>query len=61
MAEISLLNLNDLERCPICADQVKMREQPDAYEFSIKTPVTPARWEDYDTVCNPLMLHSTVI
>jgi hypothetical protein len=22
--------------------------QPDAYEFSIRTPVTPARWEDYD-------------
>lgn len=24
--------------------------QPDAYEFSIRTPVTPARWIDYDTV-----------
>lgn len=24
--------------------------QPDAYEFSIRTPVTPARWRDYDEV-----------
>jgi hypothetical protein len=24
--------------------------QPDAYEFSIRTPVTPARWDDYDEV-----------
>ena len=24
------------------------RPQPDAYEFSIRTPVTPARWDDYD-------------
>lgn len=26
----------------------KPRPQPDAYEFSIRTPVTPARWDDYD-------------
>ncbi|EFN60188.1 hypothetical protein CHLNCDRAFT_133703 [Chlorella variabilis] len=25
----------------------KPRPQPDAYEFSIRTPVTPARWDDY--------------
>ena len=24
--------------------------QPDAYEFSIRTPVTPVRWKDYDEV-----------
>jgi hypothetical protein len=42
--------------------QVKMQEQPDAYEFSIKTPVTPARWEDYDTVrsfCHPHLITFT--
>ncbi len=22
--------------------------QPDAYEFSIRTPVTPPRWKDFD-------------
>ncbi|KAK9817959.1 hypothetical protein WJX72_004923 [[Myrmecia] bisecta] len=27
---------------------VKLRNQPDAYEFSIRTPVTPPRWQDYD-------------
>ncbi|GAB4814575.1 hypothetical protein N2152v2_001621 [Parachlorella kessleri] len=26
----------------------KPRPQPDAYEFSIRTPVTPVRWKDYD-------------
>ena len=33
-----------------------MPAQPDAYEFSIKTPVTPVRWADYDAVracCKP--------
>jgi hypothetical protein len=30
--------------------QVRMPAQPDAYEFSIKTPVTPARWAEYDAV-----------
>lgn len=30
--------------------QVKLSNQPDGYEFSIKTPVTPSRWDDYDTV-----------
>ena len=23
--------------------------QPDAYEFSIRTPVTPIRWKDFDS------------
>jgi hypothetical protein len=27
---------------------VKVPQQPDAYEFSIRTPVTPSRWEDFD-------------
>jgi hypothetical protein len=26
----------------------RARDQPDAHEFSIRTPVTPARWEDFD-------------
>lgn len=26
----------------------KQRDQQDAHEFSIRTPVTPARWEDFD-------------
>ncbi|KAI3429879.1 hypothetical protein D9Q98_010190 [Chlorella vulgaris] len=28
--------------------KAKRQRQPDAYEFSIRTPVTPARWDDYD-------------
>ena len=24
--------------------------QPESFEFSIRTPVTPARWDDYDEV-----------
>ena len=38
--------------CVICraAVQVRMPGQPDSYEFSIKTPVTPVRWADYDAV-----------
>lgn len=27
---------------------VKVPNQPDAYEFSIRTPVTPPRWRDFD-------------
>ncbi|DBA80252.1 hypothetical protein WJX79_002480 [Trebouxia sp. C0005] len=27
---------------------VKVPSQPDAYEFSIRTPVTPPRWRDFD-------------
>lgn len=27
---------------------VKVPNQPDAYEFSIRTPVTPPRWQDFD-------------
>lgn len=30
------------------------KQQPDAYEFSIRTPVTPARWKDYDTEMSTL-------
>lgn len=30
--------------------QVKLQDQPDAYDFSIRTPVTPARWKVYDQV-----------
>lgn len=28
--------------------------QPDSYEFSIRTPVTPSRWEDYDVELSAL-------
>ncbi|GLI61283.1 hypothetical protein VaNZ11_003633 [Volvox africanus] len=28
---------------------VRVPNQPDAYEFSIRTPVTPPRWKDFDT------------
>lgn len=27
---------------------VKVPNQPDAYEFSIRTPVTPSRWKEFD-------------
>lgn len=33
---------------PAQGEGAKPRPQPDAYEFSIRTPVTPARWRDYD-------------
>jgi hypothetical protein len=26
----------------------RSRDQADSYEFSIRTPVTPARWQDFD-------------
>ena len=29
---------------------VRVPTQPDAYEFSIRTPVTPPRWKDFDQV-----------
>lgn len=29
---------------------VKVPTQPDAFEFSIRTPVTPPRWRDFDQV-----------
>jgi hypothetical protein len=29
---------------------VRLEGQPDSYEFSIRTPVTPSRWSDYDQV-----------
>lgn len=29
---------------------VKVPTQPDAFEFSIRTPVTPPRWKDFDQV-----------
>ena len=38
---------------------VKVPSQPDAYEFSIRTPVTPPRWRDFDQVpcaCQPTSL-----
>jgi hypothetical protein len=38
---------------------VKVPSQPDAYEFSIRTPVTPPRWKDFDQVpcaCQPTFL-----
>lgn len=28
--------------------QLQVPNQPDAYEFSIRTPVTPPRWKDFD-------------
>eukprot|EP00951_Prasinocladus_malaysianus_P042820 scaffold525755_cov33-Prasinocladus_malaysianus.AAC.1 len=27
---------------------VRMQQQPDGYEFSIRTPVTPPRWAEFD-------------
>ena len=41
--------LKDAQAFCVCV-QVKLRDQPDGYEFSIKTPVTPPRWQDYDKV-----------
>lgn len=38
------------------AEPPKPRPQPDAYEFSIRTPVTPARWKDYDEVSHESLL-----
>lgn len=32
---------------------VKVPQQPDAYEFSIRTPVTPPRWKDFEQVGIP--------
>ena len=29
---------------------VKFPKQPNAYEFSIRTPVTPSRWAEFDQV-----------
>ena len=29
---------------------VKVPTQPDAFEFSIRTPVTPPRWKDFEQV-----------
>jgi hypothetical protein len=31
--------------------QVKVPDQPEGVEFSIRTPVTPQRWADFDEVC----------
>lgn len=51
----------------------KLRDQQDAHEFSIRTPVTPARWEDFDkelcagfeTICSAALAggrcHSAVV
>lgn len=35
---------------------VKVPTQPDAYEFSIRTPVTPPRWKDFDQVTALILL-----
>ena len=32
------------------AAQVKVQNQQHGYEFSIRTPVTPARWKQFDEV-----------
>lgn len=32
----------------ILFDDPQVPNQPDAYEFSIRTPVTPPRWRDFD-------------
>ncbi len=40
---------------------VKVPNQPDAYEFSIRTPVTPPRWKDFEQVsldCISRLAHS---
>ena len=29
---------------------VRFPKQPNAYEFSIRTPVTPSRWAEFDQV-----------
>lgn len=35
---------------------VKVPTQPDAFEFSIRTPVTPPRWKDFDQVMTLISL-----
>lgn len=35
---------------------VKVPTQPDAFEFSIRTPVTPPRWKDFDQVMALILL-----
>ena len=35
---------------------VKVPTQPDAFEFSIRTPVTPPRWKDFDQVATMMTL-----
>ena len=47
-ASLSCMRLAAEQYAP--AAQVKMTDQPDAYDFSIRTPVTPARWKLYDKV-----------
>ena len=32
----------------MCSLLSQVPNQPDAYEFSIRTPVTPPRWTDFD-------------
>ena len=36
---------------------VRVPKQPEAYEFSIRTPVTPPRWKDFDQVGPPCLSH----
>ena len=41
---------------------VKVPSQPDAYEFSIRTPVTPPRWKDFEQVwCQRITLYRTTV
>ena len=43
--------------------QVKLTDQPNAYDFSIRTPVTPARWAVYDLVslCSQRREHDSLV
>lgn len=36
---------------PLAVQVVRMGDMPDGYEMSIRTPVTPPRWQDFDEVC----------
>jgi hypothetical protein len=36
------------DSCALIVVLLQVPNQPDAYEFSIRTPVTPPRWKDFD-------------
>lgn len=42
---------------------VQVPSEPDAYEFSIRTPVTPPRWRDFEQVTRlcPGMLYADLL